>query len=216
MAATGERYANDWLRARTRSRRERGVLQIRRPLSPVSPSSPQGKPIDQARGPTLRRIHELAGRVSDKIRPLLLKIAERFHEPGPERLVHRIMREIGATDWHGKIFRLELGLTPNDLVLELRVEVALWLLRETSLPVEGIARLVGYRSQRSLQLLFKNACGFTPSKARAHLRLVAEELRPLGDELLSWYFWVRYHLDEIETEEYLRAVTYLDRRFFRS
>lgn len=210
-AATGERCALAWLRAQARRRRERSVPESPRPLSPPPLRAPQAKLLHQAMWPTIWRIRELAKRAPEEIRLLLEKIAERFNDPAYR--VHHILREAGATDWHGRIFRLELGISPGKLVLELRVETALWLLRESSLPVEAIARLVGYESLRGLELLFEKTCGFAPSEARPHLRRVASEHRSRGDELRSWYFWVRLHRDEIEADEYLGALAYLDDRF---
>lgn len=165
----------------------------------------------RAARPTRRRLHEVSQRVPELIRPYLERLAERFLDPAYN--MTRIRREAGATDWHGKIFRTELGFSPDELRRALRVEVAIWLMRETSLSLEKIARLVGYDSLRSLESLFKKTCQFAPSKGRPHLRQVREEYRTLGDELRGWYFWVRYHRGELTSDDFARAAAYLERRF---
>jgi AraC-like DNA-binding protein len=165
----------------------------------------------RATRPTLRRIRELCERVPEAIRPLLEKIAERFNDPTFSGF--QILRAAGASDWHGKLFKKELGIAPWQLVLELRAEVTLWLLRETPLSVEDIALIVGYGSESSLRKLLRRTCGFSPAEGRSHLRQVVREYRDQGDELMSWYFWVRYHRGEVEVDEFRGALTYLERRF---
>jgi AraC-like DNA-binding protein len=142
---------------------------------------------------------------------LLEKIGERFHDPVCSEM--QILREAGANRRHKKLFWKELGIQPWELVQELRTEVTLWLLRETDLSVEEIARLVGRGSEESLRELLRKTCGFSPEEGRTHLRQVVPEFRDQGDELLSWFFWVRYHRGEVKTEEYRSAVVYLERRF---
>lgn len=187
----------------------------------VSPPTPQGAQFSpppplkallrRAAEPTRRRLRAVTGRVHVQIRPFLEKLSERFLDP--TYTVDQIRREAGATDWHVRRFGKELGIPPGELRMALRVEVTTWLLRETSLSLEKISRLVGYDSLRALQWLFRRSCHFTPSQGRSYLRQVRPELRELGDELRGWYFWVRLHRGELEAEDFDRAAAYLLRRF---
>jgi transcriptional regulator GlxA family with amidase domain len=176
-----------------------------------SPPTPQGALLRRAAEPTRRRLLAVTGRVHVQIRPFLEKLSERFLDPS--YTVDQIRREAGATDWHVRLFGQELGIPPGELRGALRVEVTTCLLRETSLPLEKISRLVGYDSLRALQGLFRRSCQFTPSKGRTYLRQVRAEYRELGDEIRGWYFWVRLHRGELEAEDFDRAAAYLLRRF---
>ena len=112
-----------------------------------------------------------------------------------------------------KLFQRELGVTPRDLIRECRLEIAMVVLRDTALTVKDVADLLGYGSQRPLERLFRKFCDFTPSQARRHLRRVRPEHRAKGLELLSWYFWVRYHRGEVEAQEFEDARSYHAERF---
>lgn len=176
-----------------------------------SPSGPEGELHRRALRPTVRRLRDLAERLTEEIRPLLEKIAERFFIPG--YLMFQIRREAGSTEWHVKLFVRQVGMPPWHLVLLCRIEVALWLLRETSLTVAAIAPLVGYADENGLRKLFRNWCDLTPAQARRYLRKVDRQRRGAGDEALSWSLRVRFHRGEVDSAEMDAVQSYLRSRF---
>jgi AraC-like DNA-binding protein len=165
----------------------------------------------RALGPTVRRVRKLAERCPEEFRPFIESIAERFYESGHP--IFQIRREAGATEWHGKRLTKELGVAPGELRDFIRVEVILWLLRETPLPVAAIALLVGFENERSLRKLIGRKCGMTPGRLRRHLRRVRREYRELGDESLSWHLRVRYNRGEAEKADLAAVLTFLRGRF---
>lgn len=167
--------------------------------------------LHRALRPTLRRLGELAGSVSEEVRPLLEKAGEHICDPGC--LIFQIQREAGATDWHVQMLKREVGLTLGELLRLCRLDVILWLLRSSRLSVSQIARLVGYVDARAMRKFVRGACGFTPAEARRPLCRVRPEFRALGEELVSWYFCVRFHRGEVGAEELRRAFAYLKGRF---
>lgn len=156
-------------------------------------------------------IRRLTARVPDPVRALLEKIAVHFCDTAC--LVYLMRREVGATDWHLQLFKKELGIKPKAFVLACRLSLALWLLRESPLTVEAVARKVGFETEGALRKRFRLLCGISPSSARSYLRRVRDEHRALGDKLLGWSFWVRHHRGELEIEDFQAALTYLEDRF---
>ena len=64
-------------------------------------------------------------------------------------------------------YRAETGLTVGQRLVELRMEQAKAMLEHTEVPVEKIARSVGYAHQSSFATAFKLAAGCTPTQWRA-------------------------------------------------
>jgi AraC-like DNA-binding protein len=109
------------------------------------------------------RLADLAERVSPPVEALLLAVGRHFNDS--DYSATRIRREAGATEYETKLFKKELGLALGAFVLECRLELALWLFRNTPLRVEDVARVVGYRSTRGLEMLFEGLCGIPPGQA---------------------------------------------------
>lgn len=66
-----------------------------------------------------------------------------------------------------RIVRRTLGTSPVRFVQDLRVEHASHLLRTTDLPLEAIARKVGYEHANTLRILLRERTGETASSLRA-------------------------------------------------
>lgn len=69
-------------------------------------------------------------------------------------------------------FKAELGVTPSDYLLYVRLDMSCRLLAETTLPVDKIARRCGIGSGGRLAKLFRKHLGKTPTDYRANHRQV--------------------------------------------
>lgn len=67
-------------------------------------------------------------------------------------------------------FKTSLGRTPHEMIVATRIERAERLIRETSLPLEIIARRCGIQNAEYLSVLFRNQRGITPGKYRESFR----------------------------------------------
>jgi transcriptional regulator GlxA family with amidase domain len=67
-----------------------------------------------------------------------------------------------------RTFRREVGTTPAAHVEQLRVEAARTLLATSDLPIDAIARRVGYRRVETLHRAFRRTVGTTPDRYREH------------------------------------------------
>lgn len=163
-----------------------------------------------AADPTLETLAELRTRTTWSVGALIEIISRHFCNADVQ--VYSIRREVDATDWHVKLFGRELGLTPQDLICECRLETASRLLRDTTLGIPVIAALVGYKTARSLGYLFDRLYGRPPSKLRNDLRRIKGEDRDRVEKLFSWHFRVRYHRGEVENDELRQALAYFEGR----
>lgn len=158
--------------------------------------------------PTLARIQRLAEGVSETLRPFLLELAG--HICSSRVSMTKIRRKVGASEYIVRLFRRELGLGPMEFLRECRLEISMWLLRESSLTVAEVAAFTGYGTQRALEKIYEQSCGLSPAQASKLFSQVPAELRLVTDELFSWYFWVKHHRGELGTPELLDAQAYLE------
>jgi len=81
--------------------------------------------------------------------------------------VAEIAREIGISrNYLSSIFKRELGLTPQEFLIDYRMEVAAMLLRNTENPVNVIALEVGYGDPLSFSKTFRKKWEMSPSEYR--------------------------------------------------
>jgi len=64
------------------------------------------------------------------------------------------------------IFKSELGTSPGNYFLSMRMNEAARLLRETLLPIKEVARRMGYAELPHFYRAFKSLCGMTPNTYR--------------------------------------------------
>ncbi|MFL9911411.1 GlxA family transcriptional regulator [Paraburkholderia sp. RL17-337-BIB-A] len=67
-------------------------------------------------------------------------------------------------------FKAEMGVTPSDYLLSVRLDMCCRLLVETTLPVDKIARRCGFGCGAQLAKLFRKHIGATPTEYRANKR----------------------------------------------
>jgi transcriptional regulator GlxA family with amidase domain len=68
-------------------------------------------------------------------------------------------------------FKMEMGVTPSEYLLHVRLDTVCRMLSETSLPVDKIARRCGIGSGGRLAKLFRKHLGTTPTEYRAGRRV---------------------------------------------
>lgn len=91
-------------------------------------------------------------------------VARHYDDPSP---VNEMLGRSGLAERTFKRrFRAATGQSPMDYVQTLRVEEAKQLLESTDLPVEAVAREVGYEEPGFFRRLFKRRVGTTPSAYR--------------------------------------------------
>ena len=168
----------------------------------------------RAARPTLDALHEMEDGRSRLLRSALAEIREHFWEPGYQVL--DLKRSLGASNWLLSIFRIEIGLTPWRLIQECRMETAWRLLRDTSLPVEEIAFLVGYVAAPPFQRLCKRWCGLYPARLRSQARRVRVHFASLPEETVTWYFWERFRRSQLADDEVRRLLEYFETIYGRA
>jgi transcriptional regulator GlxA family with amidase domain len=82
-------------------------------------------------------------------------------------------------------FKLEMGVTPSDYLLHVRLEMCCRLLSETSLPADKIARRCGLGDGGRLSRIFRKHLGTTPSDYRTATLNSTIAGRPIRFEYLS-------------------------------
>lgn len=65
-----------------------------------------------------------------------------------------------------KIFRDQLGVSPQEFLITYRMNKAVQLLKTTSLSIKDIGNAVGYPNQLHFSRAFKNVYGISPSQWR--------------------------------------------------
>lgn len=69
-----------------------------------------------------------------------------------------------------RIFRASYQMSINDYINRTRIHHSLEYLEETDMPVEDIARAVGFENTKYFFVLFKNIMGTTPRHYRISFR----------------------------------------------
>ncbi|GAB7541336.1 helix-turn-helix domain-containing protein [Cupriavidus sp. 8B] len=71
-----------------------------------------------------------------------------------------------------RCFKLEMGITPSDYLLQARLDTACSLLIETELPIDKIARRIGMSNGDRLAKIFRKRMSISPGEFRRHIRPV--------------------------------------------
>lgn len=109
---------------------------------------------------------EMGGHVHDQVRRARTLLEEGIK--GPPRM-EDIAAELDLSRAHFfRIFKKHTGLTPYQYHLELKLNRARQMLRNSDLPVKQIARLLGFSNVYHFSKLFKNKIGLAPTQWRRH------------------------------------------------
>lgn len=96
------------------------------------------------------------------------------HEDWP---VRRLARVSGVSAAHfARSFKQAFGVPPHRYLLTRRIERATTLLRDTDLPITGIAFQTGWGSLGTFGRVFRDVTGETPGALRGRARARAHEL----------------------------------------
>ncbi|CAG9238451.1 AraC family transcriptional regulator [Paraburkholderia tropica] len=117
----------------------------------------------------IARVHEdVSGFVSERIRA-----AARWMEANGERAIsiEEIANAASMSERNFlRRFRAEMGITPSDYLLRVRIKMSCHLLLETDLSVDKIARHCGLGSGGWLSKVFRKHFSTTPTEYRAQMR----------------------------------------------
>ena len=69
-------------------------------------------------------------------------------------------------------FKKELGCSPKEFLMDLRIKKSKSLLRNTNMPIKAVAKSVGYIDQLAFSKAFKNQIGMSPSDYRKNQELL--------------------------------------------
>ena len=111
------------------------------------------------------QVRQLCGRFTDyRVRRSLRLMQESFAE---EVEMRHLAREVGLSRPHFfKLFKKQMGVTPNVYLNTLRSEQAIDLLLQTPKTVTDIALDLGFASQASFTRFFGSNVGISPSESR--------------------------------------------------
>lgn len=105
---------------------------------------------------------------------------EYMHEHYSHTRISEVASFIGISRYYlTHIFKEKLHISPQEYLLNYRMEQANRLLRTTSLSVQAISEKVGYENPLTFSKTFKGKYGLSPKKYREKLK--GEELRHLEE-----------------------------------
>src|SRR3984957_20316957 len=95
------------------------------------------------------------------------------------------MAEIAEVTQHhfASLFTKATGLSPHQYVLRVRIEHAKSHLKDDTLSVADVSRLVGFRTQEHFTKVFRRVVGVTPSEFRKEPANHAGENHPFSLDL---------------------------------
>lgn len=171
-------------------------------------AEPLAEVLRRAAQPTVESIDRRIASSSRSLKPVLAEIRDHFYDPG--YTAKDLQKALGMSNWLYEKFRAELGLTPWKFIQECRMELALRLLRDTTLFVKDIGTFLGYEDFTNFRRLSLRWCRLTPAHMREQLRKVRELLRILPEDVFSYHYYLRAVSGELSREEVRQMVRYLE------
>jgi transcriptional regulator GlxA family with amidase domain len=98
-------------------------------------------------------------------------VIEYIHENASGNISLAAMAKVAEVTPHhlASLFTKSTGLSPHQYVLRVRIDRAKIHLKDDSLSVAQVSRLVGFRTQEHFTKVFRRVAGVTPSKFREEL-----------------------------------------------
>jgi transcriptional regulator GlxA family with amidase domain len=113
--------------------------------------------------------------LSPSVQQVLHEIEQRYFEPLTlDVLAARLTKDARHL---GRRFRLELGISVHDYLVQVRLDHAAMAIRR-GVKIEAVSLLVGYRSKRNFFVAFKRRFGVTPGAYAASAPNRLRQRRP--------------------------------------
>ena len=101
----------------------------------------------------------------DSLNRAVLYIRSNYHK---RITLHELAEMCGLSDFYfSHLFKEMTGLSPSSFIIKTRIDRAMVLLANTSLPLSQIARQIGYPNSSNLNVQFTRRVGCTPAEYRA-------------------------------------------------
>ncbi|GGG76069.1 AraC family transcriptional regulator [Paenibacillus radicis (ex Gao et al. 2016)] len=127
-----------------------------------------------AKGVLYQFVHELLGQMVGQelgeIRADLVSQATRYMETSYSKAftVEGLAEQLGcSSSYLSRLFKKQLGITPNDYLIQVRIEHASRLLRETKASLQEISSSIGYLDVYYFSRMFKKQTGVSPLRFRS-------------------------------------------------
>ena len=114
------------------------------------------------------KVHNLRGGLSPH---LLKRTLDYIHEQSTGELHLQELARLCclSSSQFSKSFRLSVGVTPYQFVLQVKMKTAETLLRAKHLSIGEIAQATGFKSQQHFAFAFRRITGYSPSDYRSRL-----------------------------------------------
>lgn len=130
--------------------------------------------IDRARAPNSSQPQppSMKATRNERVRRAILLMEQHLGDP---LSVEEIARRVNISKRQlERIFRQELGKSPHEVALELRLNYGQWLLLRTNRPITDIAAECGFADSSHFSRAYRNAFAETPSSARQTINVRPE------------------------------------------
>ncbi|WP_237154896.1 helix-turn-helix transcriptional regulator [Oryzibacter oryziterrae] len=105
-----------------------------------------------------------------------------FMEPGIDWSSHVVCERLGLSEATMRRRLAQEGHCLRNILTDIRMSTAVFMLQSTGMPVSQIATAVGYESHSRFALRFKDRFGFPPTVIRGHQRPGTNDLPAFMDE----------------------------------
>lgn len=167
--------------------------------------------VERAAAPIRADISKLESEIPVLLRPVLAGIRDRALEQG--YTLKTLRQELRVQGAQMVELTRHVGLTPWNLVVEIRMSTAAELLRATDLDVDTIAWLVGYAETGSLRQKFREWCGLRPSDFRGWIKRAEKLAGPPPPGAFSLFYWRRVREGRASPEEAEALLGYFERLY---
>jgi AraC-like DNA-binding protein len=128
--------------------------------------------------------------MNERINQVITHIRQHLHEPLP---VHQLAQMACLSDAQFyAVFRRQTGLSPGQMITQLRMQKAHQLLLQAPVRVQALSEECGYRNYESFSRAFKNTYGLAPDD----LARVVSHIKGSHDELDGLYVMSVEPMDE--------------------
>ncbi len=161
----------------------------------------------EAAKPVYEQLDRMESQAGGLLKQVVIKVRDNLFTQ--KYTIARLLAAIGVSRSVVQSFRARFGMTPRAFIYEARMSTTARLLRDTTLPVEEIAFLVGYE-MAALGRAFKRWCALAPTQFRTYAQKLGEPLRQLPDDVWSPEFWERSCEGQLNRDELLAMIRHYE------